>query len=75
MSERPNSAPLLQSTAAKVIRSNYYKHIHKVQSISELKCMICEIEEMCANYKINPDFIFWTNERFASSKPEDYIIV
>jgi uncharacterized protein (DUF4213/DUF364 family) len=75
MSYRPNSAPLLQSTAAQAIRNNYYDSIHKVKSISELKAMIRVIEEMCEIYKINPNFIFWTNERFASSKPEDYIIV
>lgn len=61
--------------AAKVIRNNYYDSIHKIRSLSELKAMIKVIEDMCAVYKINPDFIFWTNERFASSNVKDYMTV
>ena len=69
---RPEPAAYL---AAKTARNYYYDNIYKVRSIAELRALIGSVEQTCAQYKINPDFIFWTNEKFASSKPEDYIIV
>ena len=75
MSNRPTTAPLLQTTAAKVIRNAYYEKLHKVKSLADLQSMIKVIDEMCQCYKINPDFIFWSNEKFENSKLKDYVCV